>query len=285
MFRRWVPRTPCVPPLGGAQGRHQHLAVHDDLAAVRGLQHVPPSVGKRPHDVVPLHRDDRPVGNGQRLTDLEADQPQPALARLLHVVPVRGRPHRRLLLALHHQPPARGLELPGAGAALLDHRLAAARCHLGREEDLPPLLVPEVPLLEADHQVGPIVRRLRRAFRVAQHPLGAGHAPARAVEDLEAILQHQAGHVAPEAHAHGMDEKRGTGRREGQHDPDELDGRPAAVAEETRDAGHELRILRRHPLAHVSGSTRPCRAAGSRGWPRSRAPPPGRCRAGRSSRR
>ena len=142
-------------------------------------------------------------------------------------MPVGGRPHRRLLLALHHQAPARGLELPGAGAALLDHRLAAARGDLGREEDRPTLLVPEVPLFEADHQVGPIVRRLRRAFRVAQHPLGAGHAPTRAVEDLEAILQHQAGHVAPEAHAHGIDEKRGAGRRQGQRDPDERDGRPA----------------------------------------------------------
>ena len=43
------------------------------------------------------------------------------------------------------------------------------------------------------------MRRLRSAFRVPQHPLGGGHTPARAVEDLEAILEHQAGHVAPEA--------------------------------------------------------------------------------------
>ena len=35
----------------------------------------------------------------------------------------------------------------------------------------------------------------------------------------------------------------------------------------TRDAGRELRISA-GPLVHVSGSTRPCRAAGPRGWPR-----------------
>jgi len=101
--------------------------------------------------------------------------------------------------------------------------------------------------LEADHQVGPIVWGLGRGFCVAQQSRGAGDAPARAVEDLEAILQHQAGHVAPEAHAQGMDEKGGAGRPEGGQDPDELEDRRAALAEETS-------------LAHVSGSTQPCRA-------------------------
>ncbi len=68
--------------------------------------------------------------------------------------------------------------------------------------------------------------------------------PTRAVEDLEPILQDEAGKIAPESCAERMDQEDGADRSEEQEDPDDLKARRAAVDEEARDSGDELSTLR-----------------------------------------
>ena len=163
------------------------------------------------------------------------------LVRLLHEVPVGRDPGGRVLLALHRQPPARGVELPLAGAALVDERLAAAGRDLGREQDLAALLVPETLVVDADHEIGPVLRRLGRALGLVDALVQRARAPPHALQQVHVVLVDHARDVALELAVGGAREQRRAARGHEQHRPDQIEGDAAPVAEEPDDLVHGIR--------------------------------------------